>query len=229
MNIVIVYKAGKKFSSEDVIKLTKRLQGHNVYVLTDVPEDPDLQHLFLLPLDNQRAWGNWWAKMNLFSPEMEYLRPFLYMDLDMAMVGDVSLLEQAIPDKSKIVFTEDFYQQNGLLSSSLIWVPEDNDKVRQIWETWQRNSYPVQLSKRMDYFLRQCIDPDYLWQNIVNGVYSFKQSPSGHDWLTELPEDALIVDFHGNPTISEAAETVGWVNAYWYEENNYIHSYHEPV
>lgn len=79
MRIVLV-RQGKKYSEGYVKLLKKQLEGHEVLVLGD-QKDADIRLIH-----NLRGW---FSKIELFSPEMEKYRPFLYIDLDSYVLGEI--------------------------------------------------------------------------------------------------------------------------------------------
>lgn len=217
MNVVLALKSGNKFRLGDVRMLASRIRKHYqgnrlcVYCIWPGTAYPiQLPEVRIIPA--MHDWPGWWIKMNLFAPEYRHLRPFLYMDLDMAVVGDIGQMVNALPDKDGLIFTEDFYQ-SGKLSSSMIWFPDDSQKVAEVWRQWRDQGFPVKEGRRMDHFFRSVITPDGYWQQYTDGLYTFKPN-RGRNRLTELPDNAVVVDFHGRSGIKEAAKKVEWVKRY---------------
>lgn len=201
MRVMLVLRSSDKFSRKDVELIAPHILrwGVELYCLTDTPLN--IEGVNEIPMTNK--WPGWWARMEMYAPHMARYRPFLYVDLDTAILGDISELK---PENEQMYIPlEDFYQR-GKLATGLLWLPESG-KTHQVWHRWAKHT-PYN-SRRMDYFLRRVVKPDVFWQQLTPKVVSFK--PRG--WLKD-PGDAIAVCFHGKPSIREAADTIQWVKDY---------------
>jgi hypothetical protein len=210
--IILVWRSGGKFTFKDVELITYHLHKWNegikiICVTNKVEIEFDLEKIKMIPMEIKLE--GWWSKLNLFSPQLEKYRPFLYLDLDTAVVG---ALDNIIPSsdilKNSFITLEDFYQKNKL-ASGVMWIPKDSEKVRQIWEV-SLNKKQINKNKRLDYFLRE-ITTSLFFQDYTNKIRSFK--PTQKNYLTELPENISVVCFHGSPDIFEVKD-VDWVFKY---------------
>jgi GT2 family glycosyltransferase len=206
--VVLVYKTGGDFSFKDVDLLATRLHSNysgclRIICMTDFIEPCKFSYIEFIPLTND--YSGWWSKLELFKPEMEQYRPFLYVDLDTAIVGNIDSIFPSKEKERSFITLEDFYRK-GVLASGMMWIPANNDKVKIIW-----NKRSTKLRGDQDY-IGSVVKADYFWQNITNKITSFK--PKGLGWLTELPKQISIVCFHGKPRPREAAKSVKWVNDY---------------
>lgn len=210
-NILLVLKTGGRYSIPDVILLVEHLIRNSrdikIYCLTDlVTEEVVFKDMTFLPLSY--SYTGWWAKLELFAPELEYLRPFLYMDLDTLVNGNI---EPVFPAFGDCFYTlEDFYQPKKL-ASGMMWLPAGNEKVKTIWNEWNKHPFQHMKKSRGDQeFMRKVIGkPDRFFSN--KQAISFKPNKK---WRLERPE-VPIVCFHGEPSIFEAAaEKVTWVENY---------------
>ena len=212
-NIVLVLRSGGDFSMEDVFLLTHHLRKQSnddvrITCLFDkVKQGWDLHGFSLRPLPCE-GWRGWWSKMNLFSPELEQYRPFLYLDLDTAVVGHYTeLMNQG----NHFITLEDFYH-DGKLASGLMWIPRDSIKVKQVWDEWIKNPGAHMKRFRGDQdFIRTVTTADLFWQDVTPKVSSFKPKTGK---LNQLPEGVSVVCFHGKPRIWQAAGSVRWVRKY---------------
>jgi len=143
--------------------------------------------------------------MALYTPEMEQYKPFLYVDLDTAIIQSLETIFDLVKDESQFITLEDFWQKDKL-ATGLVWFPKDCKKTQTVWNAWKEPT-----GKRMDVFLRQVCQPDKYWQQLTNSIVDFK--PSKTILLTELPKEAGIVCFHGNPRIFDATH-IKWVDIY---------------
>lgn len=217
-NIVLVLRSGGDFKLSDVYLLATHIHKYwssklrpNIICFTDTIQEPhSVVGLTFKPLPVSK-WTGWWSKINLFSPSLQELRPFLYLDLDTAVIGN---LQNLVPQKGlvdKFIMLEDFYRKNKA-ASGVMWVP-NNDKVNVIWNTWLFNWKTAIKEYRGDQnYVEAICPPDELWQKLIGEVVtSFKPN---RKWRTELPVKSTVVCFHGSPRIPEAAKTVEWVNDY---------------
>jgi len=206
MNIVLVLRKGRGFGERDVELLARHIRrttpDANIICLANIPIR--IEGVEYVPMFNN--WNKWWCRMELYSPSLKHFRPFLYVDLDTVVLGDLNNIINAIPDKKMYIPLEDFYQK-GKLATGLLWMPRDNPKINQVWIEWLKARCP-DTEKRMDYFLREVIEPDAFWQQITDQVISFK--PKGKQ-LQEKPNKSVVC-FHGKPSIWEA--NVEWVKQY---------------
>ncbi len=207
---VMVLRSGGDFSARDVLTLARNLDKYadiNKICLNDrAKKQWDLIGVRMIPMNN--SYPGWWAKMNLFHPDMEQYRPFLYLDLDTAVVGEMN---GALSNDKDFVTLSDFYHP-GNIGSGLMLIPAKSDKVSKIWSEWARNKENIMKRFRGDQdFINSVVKPDRFFQDITEGISSYKPK-TGH--LKALPGDVSIVCFHGKPRIWEAAKSVQWVNNY---------------
>ena len=216
--IMLVLRSGGDFTFQDVELISYHIKTHyrgmyglKVFCLFDkIDQTFELKNCILLPTP-YKEWKGWWSKMNLFSPEMEQYRPFLYLDLDTAVVGDVSeLLNRECID---FIGLEDFYEK-GKLASGMMWMPMENEEIQVIWNEWIKS--PEQHTKKFrgdQNFLRNFIFSNRYWQDVTNKICSFKVRNKDRSWLQEIPEEVSTVCFHGHPRIKDAV-SVPWVREY---------------
>jgi len=163
----------------------------------------DLGHITLLPLRSNLPGT--WMRIALYGPEMEQYKPFLYIDLDTAIISSIENIFDLVKDESKFITLEDFWQK-GQLATGLVWFPSNCKKTQNIWQ-----GFKSVTSKRMDVFIRRGCKPDLFWQQITNTIFDFKPKPG--QLLSVLPKEANLVCFHGKPRIFEASN-IKWVKDY---------------
>lgn len=215
--IIMVLRSGGDFSFSDVYMLTKNIKKHwpkhkplqMICIYDKVSKSFHLNDdLMLIPLKNN--WPGWWSRMQLYSPEMEFLRPYLYLDLDTAIVGGVSELYDELLSYKSLITLEDFYKK-GKSAAGVVWYPKESKEIKDIWNAWQKVN-KNELKGRSDNFLNKCFTPTTFLQNITDEIISFK--PMGKGWLKIIPKGKNIICFHGKPRIPEAANKVEWVRNY---------------
>ena len=210
-NIVLVLRSGGDFSIEDVQLISRHIYGKwratpkpRIICLWDkATSHYDLGQFEVLPLHS--TLPGTWARMELYSPDMEQYRPFLYIDLDTAVITSLENLIDLIPDRSQLITLQDFWQV-GQLATGLVWFPKESDKIKRVWSAFKSVS-----GSRMDVYLRKVIKADLFWQQLTDTIYDFK--PRSREWLNSVPEGANLVCFHGKPRIPQAIG-LGWVYDY---------------
>ena len=214
--IVLVLKNGKGFSFRDVELIARHINGKwkaitqpRIICLWDKITEPcDLGNIELLPLTNN--WPGTWTRMILYSPQMEQYKPFLYVDLDTAIIQSLENIFDLVQDPSRFITLEDFWAKRKL-ATPLVWFPADCDKTKKVWEAWKGEA----VSFRMDKFLRKYVAPDLYWQQLTTTIYDFK--PRNNVLLDHVPENANLICFHGKPRIFdivEASMSLSWVEDY---------------
>jgi hypothetical protein len=211
--IVLVLRSGKDFSFTDVELICKHINSKwkadekpQIICLWDnATREYNLGKLKLIPLKND--YPGTWARMQLYSPEMEQYRPFLYVDLDTAIINSIENIFDLVKDESLFITLEDFWEK-GKLATGLVWFPAASNKIQGVWKAWQKSSAK---GVRMDKFLRECIKPDAFWQKLTDSIADFK--PKSKEYLKLIKEGTNLVCFHGNPRIPQATN-IKWVNEY---------------
>jgi len=216
--IVLVLKSGGDFAFSDV----RLISDHIIkkWVSEEKPEiicfwdkafmefTIDHIHIKPLPIDSP----GWWSRIFLYSPMVADLLPFLYIDLDTAVIQSLEHIFDVVKSyESKWVTLDDFWQP-GLLATGLVWFPKNNPKFDLVWKKWNEAGF-VERKGRMDAFLRSVTTADLFWQKIIPNILDFKPKYAQSKFLTGLPFDANLVCFHGKPRIPQAA-FIPWVDKY---------------
>lgn len=215
--IVLVLKSGGDFTFRDITLIAKHINGKwqstirpRIICLWDnASEHYDLGNFELLPLPKD-IQGTY-SRIQLYSPAMEKYRPFLYVDLDTAVIQSLENIFALIEDSSDFITLEDFWQK-GQLATGLVWFPAASKKLSIVWDSFKKDT---KLPIRMDVFLRKIVQPDKFWQHITNTIHDFK--PKDGNLLRFIPAGANIICFHGKPRIHMVAEgsiTIDWVKNY---------------
>jgi hypothetical protein len=223
--IVLVLRSGGDFSFRDVELLSRHIKGKwqseqrpRIICLYDKASSAyNLGELQILPF-NPGVLGTW-SRIHLYSPEMEQYKPFLYVDLDTAIIKSVENIFNLVQDPSKFITLEDFWQR-GQLATGLVWFPADCKITQQVWKNWKPEHA---TGSRMDNYLRrQGVRADLYWQQITDTVYDFK--PIDKKLLNYIPGNANLICFHGKPRIFQVAEgslTIKWVQDY-VEQDSFV-------
>jgi hypothetical protein len=184
----------------------KHLPGARFVCLSDVPvpcERIALRH----------DWPGWWAKMELYRPDIE--GDLLYVDLDTAIAGDLS----DIAGVGRLTMLADFYWPERV-ASGLMYLPEGNRA--EVWRQWILNpaghmarceTFDDRRAIGDQKFLAPILEPAAArWQAILPGqVVSYKVHVRRAQGRKErgngaVPPGARVVCFHGRPRPRE----LGW-------------------
>lgn len=222
-NIVLIHRTGGDFRMTDVYLLASHIHKYwtnkdkpNIYCYSDsVAKEISVVGLTIRPLPN-KEWAGWWAKMNLYHPDLREVRPFLYIDLDTAILKSLVDLVPPEDKKDNLVTLRDFYRPHKL-ASGLMWIPsvkEENDKVDLVYSNWIKSpSQHIKKYRGDQDFVRAVVQADLFWQDISKPDFITTFKPN-NKWRTEFPSESAVVCFHGYPRIPQAASTVNWVKQY---------------
>ena len=216
--VVIVLRSGGDFAFKDVELITAHInlkwksdeRPRIICIWDKASFTYDLGNIKIIPMSTQ--YQGTWSRIQLYSPEMDVYRPFLYVDLDTAIVQSLENIFDLIKDPTQYVMLEDFYQKDQL-ATGLVWFPKDDLRTVQVWNDWQRNPGPK--GNRMDYYLRKIMTPDTYWQRLTDSIADFK--PKRSPLLSVIPKNTNVVCFHGKPRIFDA--NIKWVKEYLYAVN----------
>ena len=210
--IVLVLRSGGDFSFKDVELIARHINGKwqsadrpRIVCLWDQASmEYDLGNIHIIPLTTELPGT--WSRIQLYSPEMEKYRPFLYIDLDTAVIRSLENIFTLVVNQKQFITLEDFWD-TGQLATGLVWVPADSKKVDAIW----KHRHTMGSGKRMDRLLRKIVKADGYWQHLTKTIHDFK--PKNKVLLDRLPENANLVCFHGKPRIFEAT-SINWIETY---------------
>ena len=220
--ILLVLRSGGDFAFRDVELIARHINMKwqsrtrpRIVCLWDKASQPyNLGNIEIVPLTNDHPGT--WSRIALYAPEMEQYRPFLYVDLDTAIIESLEKIFELVRDTSMFIPLEDFYQQ-GQLATGLVWFPANSNKIKAVWKAFQREKPG---GTRMDYFLRKVIQPDAFWQQFPNnGIVDFK--PKTGSVLMQMPKGANVICFHGKPRIFQAGDSsmsIPWVSDYIHQQ-----------
>lgn len=145
------------------------------------------------------GWPGWWAKLELFRPDLNALRPFLFLDLDVLVMDDLAALDMG----DCFTMIADFYWQ-GHANSSAMWVPRD---VAPIWETFTYGSAAVMAQHRKG--------SDQTFLEVFcsrRWGHTAIQSYKAHGLAGVPPPGAALICFHGRPKPHDCG---GWAERMW--------------
>lgn len=211
MLIATVLRSGGDYTPEHVQWLHRQLPQ-------DVPSvcfsDIDIPGVKTIPL--RHNWPGWWAKLELFRPDIH--DDIFFLDLDTVITGDISTL---LAEK-RLMMLNDFYHPE-FAASGVMRIPHE---VKH--EVWHRFTFNPERHMRIHRiagdqgFLSRTLTPARWQDNYPDQFISYKAHVAAC-WMpgfTEtrsagdgtLPPDARIVCFHGFPRPWEVQ--LDWIPAY---------------
>lgn len=197
MNIVLV-RQGTKYPPRYVKMLREMLKEHaygaRVWTLTDQADTPgDFVQL-------KHGLPGWWAKIEMFAPENRWLRPFLFLDLDTYVLGDIGDIIAWKPERLAVL--SDFYTPEHQQSAMMV-VPDYHDGI---WGKFHRGVMDRHRDGGDQEFIEACVPNALRLQEVFDGLTSYKvhckEGPVGR-----------VVAFHGQPK-PDSCEAP-WVRDIW--------------
>lgn len=193
MLLACVLKSGGVYNAGHVARLqaglATHLSGHSLVCLSDV-EVPCER----IPLEHD--WPGWWSKLELFRPDID--DDILFFDLDTVIVRDISEFAQVC----RTTTLSDFHSDRNMASGLMYLAQEDRAPV---WDAFMCEPDRIIRLHRTagdQGFLREFkhLRTAPRWQNKFPGqVISYKKHIQRKGGDSELPADARIVCFHGQP------------------------------
>lgn len=177
MNICVL-RSGGDFGPEHVQRLAKQIP--DLYALSDV----SVEGVPTIPL--QYDWPTWWAKMELFRPDIKGDLFFADLDTLVLKMPELPSVDTVLTD----------FGDPTVIGSGLMYLTEAT-RAR-IWEQWIKCPQAhmenhVKWPAGDQGFLLKFLKNANKWQ-LRSRVYSWKvHCKKG------IPQDAEIVCFHGNP------------------------------
>lgn len=212
---VVMVRVGTKYPIGYVEVLSDML-ARNLSELPDVmpwciTDDPDSLPEDIEPIAHDRAYPGWWAKLQLFSPDMPWAEGdrVAYFDLDVAITGR---LEDLVQHKGIV---KD-WGWPGFNSSVMVW---DHGEHRKIWTQFTPDRIAQPSTGELAPLLPkgQVNGGDQEWISEIAPEFpllppewcvSYRWQAA--DWP---PADSKVVCFHGEPKPHEITE--GWVPNIW--------------
>lgn len=193
MRCMTVLRSGGIYDLEYLERLAdgiKRYGGHELYCLSDIdcPNRVPLEH----------DWPHWWAKMELFRPDIK--GRIFYLDLDTVICGDIRHMLEV---KRLTVLRHIYKKRDDMVGSGLMMLPESSRA--EIWDAWMQRKPDAMEDRRGDQaFMERIWRKHDKWQDLFPGqVLSIKV-----ECRHRAPPDARIVYYHGKPKPHEN----GWRN-----------------
>ena len=139
-------------------------------------------------LQASRGAQGWWVKLDFFKPGVTGSGPCIGLDLDITLVGDIASLQSRTLSGAQDARTKDKY----LNSSVLAWTPHKET------DSLYMTNPPVKRTGPYPKGDQEYIADKYPNYKILAGCYSYRDHLD--NGKLELPENTIVVFFHGSPT-----------------------------
>ena len=184
--LIFCVRQGDKYGPEYVRALRAMCRpAHAVFCLGDGPD---------ATVGLRYGLKGWWAKLELFSPELRPYRPFLFLDLDVVVHGSLDHLEM-----DRFTMVRDFIFPERF-NSSVMWVPKETGEI-----------WPTFIANKETHMANNPSDQEFLGR-FAEGV--FPEDAGIHSYRLECRDEpkGSVICFHGKPKPHEAG---GWVRDEW--------------
>lgn len=185
--ILTVLRSGGDFSASNIKRIYEQTRPYDFVCISDVPLDVPY-----IPM--RHDWPRWWGKIEAF----RIAGPVLYMDLDTAIVGDITSLLDAVKTHDFIMLKPFAKARKGWASGLMAW----NGDMSALYDTFIKS--PGLHMERATTFnnwgdqgfiSHNTLVKPKTWQDLLPGkVVSWK-----HHCRNGIPEEASVVCFHGKP------------------------------
>lgn len=142
----------------------------------------------------KHAFPKWWAKIELFRPDLFNDKRVFFLDLDTIILRNI---DHILCNNSKFLGLRDFYKPHDMGSGLLFW---EHNEYHRIYENFIKNS---------TYIINNTPEGDQRWiadnsgkisyfQDHFNDIFSYKKHCLPQNKL-KIPKNASIICFHGKP------------------------------
>lgn len=204
--VCTVLKSGGVYEPRHVERLREQVEMHLPGALFVALSDQHLKNTKRVPLQHA-SWVSWWAKMELFRPDLR--GDILYFDLDTDIRGSLA----DIAAVNKLTVLRDPYangterKPDSAIGSGVMYLPEA-DRA-DVWEAWNKNTFRVMSAFRArglgdQAFLQTLWETKAArWQDELPGQLLSYKVDCNPQWKTgatgTVPPGARVVYGHGRP------------------------------
>ena len=210
--VACVLKSGGDFTEKYVHNLVAAVRRHspediNIVCLTDMNITGDFRIVKL-----QDNLPGWWSKIELFRTDITDKKHIVYFDLDTLIVGDISPFFSIVDTFAALRPWNSANRAKGYCASGIMVF--NREKMNFIYSDFLKNHDRNQDIIGGDQaFISMMLGKNKLKyqpiQDKIQGIYSFKRH-----CRNELPKDARVVCFHGNPRPHRVVD-ISWVKEHW--------------
>jgi hypothetical protein len=206
LTVFTVLRSGGVYEPRHVERLREQVEKHLPGVPFAALSDQHLHRATRVRLE-RASWSGWWAKMELFRPDLR--GDILYFDLDtdirgslgeIASVGQLTVLRDPYADGSP---------RKGFerIGSGVMYLPEA--ARAEVWDAWNQDTFRVMSALRAkglgdQAFLQTLWEGKAKrWQDLLPRQLLSYKAEVNPQWragaVATLPEGARVVYGHGRP------------------------------
>lgn len=212
ITVACVLKLGGDYNGDYVYRLYKSIKRNTNFCFEFVCLSDEREARSRLKND----WLGWWAKIELFNLKGRVL----YFDLDTVILNNIDCIFEVVNGlgTNEFMGVKAFHperclkEETNFNSSIMAW----NGNFKFIYDNFdydkEKNNIDESMFGDQDYISRELRVRNVkirFWQDEIGGLYSYKKHCQG-----ELPDDARVVCFHGNPRPREVKD-LEWVRNNW--------------
>jgi hypothetical protein len=191
LNVACVLRSGGDYTAEHVeclrrgIALNLRRPYRFVCLTDDDTLDCETARLV-------HQWPGWWAKIELFRPELFANEDVLYFDLDVLIVGS---LDDVILDTEPFMILRSFWPNRRVNSSMMLWRSDLSAIYQDFVDHPEKHMASYRMLGDQDFIRDHSPVIPEMWQDRSDAIQSYKLGVAKHG----LGDDTRVVIFHGKP------------------------------
>lgn len=191
-SVAIVMRQGPEYRPEHarwIARQVRRATDAPLICLSDAEIGDGVERVPLVC-----SWPGWWAKMEMFRPEIR--GDLFYLDLDTVITGSLA----GLVDRGRTTILRDFYIGGDALQSSVMYLTEaDRRRVWSAWskepEVWMKRCHGRGDQAMLEFVLGDCDR----WQDVAPGRLVSYKAGIRKAGRSDPPPGADMVIFHGDP------------------------------
>lgn len=199
--IALVLKTGGIYNYKYVNNLVNAIKNnvtlpHKIVCLTDNKDK--LTNKIDEIVEFKHNWPKWWGKIELFRNDLFKNEQVFYFDLDTLVVDNI---DDILLYNGEFCALRDFYQLNSMGSGLMSWHGEKVFNIYNVFKEYDKKNMNKYSSEGDQAFINEHKPSiDYFQDHFPNEIVSYKaHCLKDNDNKPQLPKNAKIVCFHGNP------------------------------
>lgn len=213
VTIAMVLKTGGEIYNHNYVNaLAKGIKknitvDHEIVCITDNPVGFSSDIDKVIPFSND--YPTWWGKIELFK-HSQFSNHVFYMDLDTVIVGNI---DEIVSYRGEFSGLRDFYALHSLGSGVMAWNPASTNMIYQRFVPRSREIITSYREGDQRWIDENKPSIDYLQDMFPNQIVSFKRHCMNKQGQVEIPKNARIICFHGNPRPHAVNDPI--IKKYW--------------
>jgi len=199
VTIAMVLKTGGEIYNADYVNaLAKGIKknitvDHEIVCITDNATGFSKDIDRVIPFSND--YPTWWGKLELFKHD-QFANHVFYMDLDTIITGNI---DEIVSYRGNFAGLRDFYALHSLGSGVMSWNPTETNLIYTRFVPRSREIITSYREGDQRWIDENKPSIDYLQDMFPNQIVSYKRHCINKQGQIEIPKNARIVCFHGNP------------------------------